>query len=284
MIKWRLGAALVGLILLSPIIVLNVWGVRMSLWMNDDIEFAEKRREGTVTADQAPVMPTSPMAWFRNRAELKNSFSPDELNKARTVTVSADVTIDDLLADGEAAPEQVYEPLYIEARAPVFLMQFCRDVLATIGSECVVNNTKTKQTTDGTFSMSGDLRYLPSYDLGQPEKQDGAKLLSVVADLAGQRAKDLPVNGAIARKDYLNNSASICAALTAEYGNCVVSDVNLVTVELDDYALRSLPEGTEPERLDAWVRFSVYAPDTPDTVDALSARVKELVQNQGADP
>jgi len=279
MIKWRLGAALVSLIIFSPIIVLNVWGVRMSFWANEVTEFNDNARTGGAKTMQAPPMPTSPMDWFRNRAELKSTFSPDGLNKTRTVTVYASVTIDDLLAAGETAPEQVYEPLYIEARAPAYLMQFCQDVLATIGTECVVNNTNTNQAKDGTFSMSGDLRYLPSYDLGQPEKQDGAKLLSVGAELDGQSTEDLPVNGAVARQDYLNRSASICAALTAEYGNCVVSNIKLMTYELGDRALSSLPEGTEPERLDARVRFSVYAPDTPDTFDALRARVEELVQN-----
>jgi len=279
MIKWRLGAALVGLIIFSPIIVLNIWGVRMSLWVNEVTEFNDNSRAGTAKTQQAPPMPSSPMDWFRNRAELKNSFSLDELNKARIVTVSVSVTIDDVLADGETAPEQVYEPLYVEARAPAYLMQFCRDVLATIGSECVVSNTRTNPAKDGTFTMSGDLRYLPSYDLGQPEKQDGAKLLYVGVELAGRSTKDLPVNGAVARRGYLNNSASICAALTAEYGNCVVSSVNLMIFELGDFDLRSLPEGTQPERLDARVRFSVFAPNTPDTVDALRARVDQLAQN-----
>lgn len=269
----------VGLILLTPLIVLNFWGARMSLWVNEEIQFNEDLRAGTVQSEDAPVAPTSPMEWFRDRSTLKNTFSPDALNEDRIVSISVIVEIEELLAPGEIRPEDVFLPLYAEARAPRYLMQFCQDVLVTLGSGCAVQTSKTSINRDGLIEISGSLAYVPGYEMGKPQKQEGAKLISTGLSMASRSDAELPENDSVSRQAYLGKAEEICADLRILYGSCVVTRVGLNAVMLRDNQLQKLPDGTAPERLGAWIEISVYAVDTDEVNAEILSRLEALTSH-----
>ena len=274
MMKWYLGAGLVALLLISPFIYLNVWGVRATLWMGADEQFQADLAAGKTSADQAPEFPTSPLQWLQDRSELKAAFNLEGMNKERVVSFAIDLTFDELLADGEDMPDAELIPLYAEARAPQYLMQFCPEILNSVGNKCIVISSHVSVAKDGAVRLSGDLAYLPTYDLGVPADESGYDLLTSIESNTDKGQGLLPEFNPTTRVEFMDHAVGNCAKLRAEYGNCILSDIRFGNDTLSDYELRSYPENAAPVRLKASAWYSVYMLDSPETLQKFHDTVK----------
>ncbi|PJI85189.1 hypothetical protein BC777_3188 [Yoonia maricola] len=262
------------LILGLPVIALNFGGSEITSLITE---------RATAPTPQAPAIaeeaePDDPVQWLSDRPALRDVFIPDELTPARYVEIETLVPLADLLAAGEAQPDESLQELYAAARAPTQLMPYCADILATIGTVCDVVYADAHETRDGRWMMDGRLAFVPSGDLGAPETTENGELMRTTALLPF--TGDLrPPNEAATRIDMLQQAQSICDALRNRLGNCVVTQVTFDLHELWITDLEALPANTNPQRIEATAAFTVYADsaqfDTTSFADMVAALAEQ---------
>ena len=268
--------AFFGLFVFLPVIAINVWNFSLSPWVNQVSHYNAILRNQETTAALASAKSPPPSAGVATRTKLRNVFSQDKLNSNRSVSLLLYVDINEMLKEGEEQPQDVYLALYAEARAPQYMNQFCIEILATVGTKCIVATTSATVVSGGTLRISGELNYVPSYHLGLPEKQNGAKLMQAEVGVSILNKGLLPINNSKNRAAYLNRAKSICEGLKAQYGNCVITNISLKTNMLSADQIKDLSDGTNAERLDAHIGLSVFAPETEESYAAFQERVREL--------
>ncbi len=249
-------------ILAGPVIALNFGGPNVMGWVN--------ARTAMFTAQEQPAVPEEtlaepatedPFQWLNDRPALREVFIPDAFTSARYISVEKIVPVDDLLQSGETQPRNDQLALYAAARAPAQLIEYCTDVVATIGTACDVIYAEARENRDGDWVMNGRLSYIPLADLGTPQTVENGQLLTakVVLPFTGDLA---PANEAQSRIALLQQAQAACDTLRAELGNCVLARVSFDVEILWITDLEVLPAGTNPQRLDATAEFAVYADPT----------------------
>jgi len=166
----------------------------------------------------------APVRWFRNRKELKGYFSLEDLTRYRSVSFTLNMPFEDILAPGEEAPEEIYRELYAMARAPSRLIAMCPEILGVVASKCDVGDSDGDVKRDGTVRLSGDLDYIPAYDIGDPSTVKNGEVVMVYATVAGRGELE---NTPEARKLVYQRTVSLCGALRERFGNCVISHLAL---------------------------------------------------------
>ena len=277
MIKWRIAIILVGLLLFSPIIYLNYWGIQMSAWSSKATQqaeaVAEAREKGEPLPEVSlPAMPQSPLGWLQERREMRRMES-DGFNGERVVQVSYRVPFKAFLAPGEEPPEPVFRQVYATARAPQLSMIYCPEILATLATGCAVHRTEAKYLAEGDeIDVKVTLAYLPDYQIG--ERPRGAKPLTVSVNLiADVDPQPKPTFQSAARRFYLTKVERLCAEIRKEYGTCVVSSLTL------SEAVRVERTESGKTMLYANARIAVLAPEGQVDRQALDDRVQELAKS-----
>ena len=86
-----------------------------------------------------------------------------------------------------------------------------------------------------------------------------------------------PENAAATRISYVQQAQDACDALHSRFGNCALARIDFNIYELWLTDLEILPEGTEPQRLEATARFTVYADSTEWNDENFEALVADIV-------
>lgn len=257
----RIAIIVVGLVVISPIIALNVWGMNMSLWANEVTAQNDAELSGEMPLPEVRPMPTSPLTWFKGRIDLRDTFSTDTLTNERYIVFEEVIEPEELLTTAEAMPNEDFVDLYAAARAPGRFIRYCEDVLQSIGHKCDVIHTDTRRNRQGKLELLGRLAFIPVVDLGDPSTVENGQLIStqIMLPYDGDLA---PANDAKTRVDLIRQAQAVCDDLRDQLGNCVLSRVAFDVSELWITDLERLPAGTNPERLETMARFTVFADET----------------------
>ena len=275
--KWRIATIIVGLIIASPLIALNYWGFQMSMWTGKVVAANDAAINGETESLEIPAIPTSPLDWLRGKVDKSKNFDTEGLNSGRRITVSERIEFADILNDGEQPPEDEFKPLYVEARAQQFLSSYCYPALASIATRCAVRTSETRQNRDGTYTVSGDLTYVPNYDLGKPQTTKGGGFVRVhnAFDRSVKRL-DLPEYSDASKSAYLTEAKNVCARIKIQYGNCIATSINFSVVDVSNDLDRANIVGQAAKRLRASALFEVYTLDNREKRDELDAFVTDL--------
>lgn len=265
----RIIIIVVGLVILSPIIALNVWGINMSVWVSETVAQNEAVLNGDTDIPEVRDMPASPLDWLRDRVDLRDTFATGTITNERFVTVAEIVAIEDLLAPGEAMPIEEFVPLYAAARAPARLSPYCADVIESVGVACNLLHSDVRQTRSGKLELIGRLGYIPESSMGDPSSVPNGELIRASVKLPYEGTLR-PANDAPTRRALMMQAQSVCDQLRDRFGNCVLGRVQMDVQELWITDLEALPAGTNPERLETRADFLVYADKT--VMDSLALR------------
>ena len=278
MMKWRIGIFVVGLILFSPIIALNVWGLRMSAWTSEVMDANEQaiaaikngdREAATVTAINIPEPPKSPIGWLQERRQMRR-IAAEGFNDERQVSISFRVPFEELLDEGEFAPDIALRPLIAEARAPGLAMRYCPEVVNTLATGCAVHRTRARyREEEQDVAIEADLAYLPAYDIG--EQPSGAEVIDAFVTLDTEADPEpRPKFQSAARRFYMIKAMRLCDQVRAKLGNCVIRSLNL--------SERGLWRGgADGETLmSARLRVAVVVPKRSVSSGELGAYIQEL--------
>lgn len=276
----RVISLLLVLCIAAPFIALNVWGVRMSLWTNEEV----RRNEVFLATGEVPEstnpFPANPLQFLRDRGELQDTFGTAALTDRRIVEVTTIIAAADLLAQGEAMPDPSRLPLYAAARAPARMIRYCQEVVTTFATACDVARTSTDVLDDGRIRISADLAYIPAAYLGDPAQISNGAFFTTVARFHDMPDADRPVFDAEARLAAMQQAQDLCDTLLESFGPCVVGRLQLATEELWITDLERLPAGTAPQRLSATAVVKVYANKDETTDDALRDMVAVLTSTE----
>lgn len=226
--KWKIAVAVVGFLMFSlPFLAINLGALGMQARVEQLI--------GGETSVPGPVADAGDQVlnmWgnFREGREIDALFVPDNFTRRRSITYTETLSIDDLITEGETAPEPEFEELWMLARAPQYARdRECPVVLDTIGRACAVSTVKVDaQDSPGTYEIEAVVGYLPDHDLGST-KVDGPR------DLYRARLR-LPQRGGIAvpaqerdtvKRALYEEVKRACDDIRQERGNCVISELNL---------------------------------------------------------
>lgn len=277
--NFKIAGLVVGVVVMAPILVLNVWGLRMSFWVTQ-VQVANQAAQNGDTDVQFPDLPFSSVlsviSSVRERAEVARAFNPTELNKTRIVRFTDSVSLDDMLLPDEAAPVAEFRQLYANARAPRYMMRHCEDIFASLGQRCQVISTVVSEEANGRFSVQAALAYVPDYDIGTPANAEGAKLLRLYI-----RAPYIYPEQRVSIDTYQNRvlyllvAEAACAPVRVQYGNCVVGEASLRSSNLSDWDRGKLGDVPAGRSFDAVFRFRVFAPKAAE--GAIEALLNETV-------
>jgi len=206
---------IVGLLLMVWYVPAMVWGVQITSAMNSF-------QDGEAGAFEGLKDGPAPLAWWRNRTELKETFDPQELNQRRLVSVQFQIPFKDLLASGEAMPAEDLRDLYAMARATGRIHPLCSELLAALATRCDSVGTKGRVMRGDIASLEGSLLYLPAYDMGDPSAVSNGNVFS--GQLTDLGSADATAEG---RAEVILRALAVCKELREVYGNCVISRLYL---------------------------------------------------------
>ena len=228
-----------------------------------------------VAAPTATPEPLDPAAWLQSRADLRDAYSTTELNGDRIVVIEEIITQAELLNAGEATPSDTFRDLYLAARAPARLIQYCADIVQTIGLKCDVIHSDTRENAQGKLELTGHLAFVPAAALGDPSQvTDGAVVQGTITLSDEDDLK--PANEQSTRTEAMERAQNMCDMLHADYGNCVLTRVTFDVEELWITDLEVLPAGTNPQRLQTSATFQVYANRGTLTQSQLVTQLREM--------
>ena len=246
---------IVGLLLMVWYVPAMVWGVQITSAINGF-------QNGDASAMEGLMDGPAPLAWWRNRTELQETFDPAELNRRRLVNIEMKVPFDELLAEGEAAPADDLRDLYAMARATSRIHPFCATLLDGLATRCDISGAKGRVLKDGTAVIEGDLLYAPAYDMGDPSSVQGGDVFTGSARLTGSGDIEATPEGLT---EAVSRALTVCDAVREVYGTCVVARL-------------SVNAGSFGGRTTVTARFAVFANKSQhnrETVDATVERVAE---------
>lgn len=205
---------LIGFLLLAVwYIPAMVWGVQVTDAMN---RFQNGETDALASIAEGPA----PLAWWRNRTELKETFDPVELNARRAVSLNIEMPFEDVLVEGEAMPDEALRSLYVQARAPAMLHPICAELLESLATRCDVGTSGGNASRDGTTArMDVMFYYAPGYDMGDPSTVKRGDVFWGQVRLTDAGRVEQTAEG---RAEAISRALSVCDAIREEFGNCVI--------------------------------------------------------------
>ncbi len=188
-------------------------------------------------------------------------FNDDNFTEERVVRRTAFFTIDDVLAEGEEAPDQAFHQLWITARAPGIMMQHCDVILETFGRRCAFARQDVDRQKGGRYEVDTMLSFSPNYvsDLNLDSSGYTVETEHVRLPKDASLTRNIPIDQADDVIAELHKAAAVeCEALRSAKGSCTISNLNIDRRDTEDRGTTTIKATA---RL-AWLR----APDsTPDS-------------------
>lgn len=246
------------------------WGFTVT----KDIAAFERGEEVTL-----PVFP--PLKWLNERSALEAAFSPDQITEDRRVTYRIAIPFTDLLEPGEVMPADDLKKLYATLRAPARFAPLCDELLATFASACDVGAVDARirfpgdpgertavlpYSEDGLAELEGTLRYVPSYDMGNPALISNGQVEAVRTKLLDGVSIPDTVEG---RAQVMTEARALCDALRSQFGTCVIRGLTL-------QPKRARAGAEAPRLLQARAAFSILIDRTKFRRDAVQAALDEI--------
>ena len=185
-------------------------------------DFGANRGIAERNAEPKPATLQERLQFKADNISGESAFDPDRFVRNRIIRTEHLMGIEDVLEDGEAAPTEAYEMLYMQARAASMMRRDCADLLVRLATECIVAKVSVNKKRKFGYRIKGDLRYEPAYDIG-PKAEKSAEIVKGSAKLTlAELGQDSPE----ARQAYLDQAMAICDDLRNAFGNCFISHVN----------------------------------------------------------
>ena len=145
------------------------------------------------------------------------------------MTITHEISIDTVLAEGETPPDPDFDSLYIIARAPAHAMKDCPLMLETIAETCSIGRTEVDKKSSGQRLLTSTFGYAPAYPMGDLSVIDAATVeVEPVNLLSPDRTIQLPVaERADYRKSVYANALTACQTLRNRVGSCVIKSLNI---------------------------------------------------------
>lgn len=177
---------------------------------------------------------------LREGREVDVLFDADALTRKRVVRFVSEISIADVLTDGEDVPDPEFHKLFLEARAPQYVMQQeCPLLLETMAVRCATARTEIDQRRDGTYRLVASLAYAPDHELGAMPAEGPTDLYRVNVALSRDRLMtEIPVTEVAEIKElFIGDALKACADLREERGNCAIR-----TIEFSSYSVPDRPD------------------------------------------
>jgi hypothetical protein len=264
----RLGvAAVIGV----PIIGLNLWA--FGAWATFEEAF-QGEGNTTVPAPLAAAGKGVFGAWvdYKIQNEKADILDPESLNRSRYVSLDTPITLEDVLAPGEAKPAPHLQRLTLLARAPAFAMRECPRILDGLATSCAISKLELSKPGAPVTELRVQLAYVPADPAG--DTLDGltegelrfhrASLRKSGSGSPTVPAADLPG----LRASFYQGARDRCAELRDQTGNCVVAEISITEsadqADPDAFqvdARATLAWFTTPENAGIEVALADSAPD-----------------------
>lgn len=231
--KWRIITGLVGFLIIGvPMILLNLG----ALGRQAQVERALSGNTSVpgVIADAGTAV-DGLYGDVREGQWIKALFDPEGYFNLRHVAFTETLSVDDVLGEGEIAPEEDLHRLYVVARAPGRAMAYCDVMLETLATGCAIGSTEVDPRDDGTFNVTSRMSYRPAYDMGSTEVDGARDLYTVRVDLPRPRSdRRLARDQVGARKtEVIEATLAACDTLREERGNCVIERIDFREASVD---------------------------------------------------
>ena len=201
-----------------------------------------------------------------NSNDIASKVSLTDLNRERRVSFSVNLTLDDLLHEGEAMPPEEERHSYAIMRAPRHMMHFCEDTLIEIASKCKIFKATVHDRGDDQYQVRADFAYVPNYTIGDVERIQGGDFISAfIPDETEGNTHETPED----RRAFLISLKEMCDELRPEYGNCLIGTAGF-------YLDRPASFSSSDVRASAAGWLEVYQPDNPFEERNFQERVEAL--------
>ncbi len=228
---------------------------------------SSQAKTGMVTADGPKP---SILSWLGAPKSAARTPST-KLTKEYSVFVYEFVRLEDILAPGEALPDPVFHKLYVTARAPMRMIEFCEDVVATIGELCDVGTPNIRDWGDGRFEITARLYYQPGFDMGERKLVRGGGWQTGTVDLGGGRRSDdeNPIYNRENRRAALERVREMCDTLVVQYGSCAPT-----SIKFDRSGYFGEDTDEKETRMSVSVNVNVYAMQSEESYREIQAAVR----------
>ncbi|PRY78222.1 hypothetical protein CLV80_104187 [Yoonia maritima] len=245
-----------------------VWYIPAMYWGYQITNESQKMVAGEESNFANLLRGPAPLRWLRDRAELKNTYSEDELNGERTVSYSVSLPFSEIMKPGEEMPDEAYYDLYAIARAPQFLSEYCVEILGNFAKSCDVGRVRGEVNREGVATMQGELNYIPAYDYGDPSTVENGDLVRARVTILDRYESERP-NSPETRAEVLAAAITLCEAVKQTFGNCMITDINLRPHT--NYR-------DEAEMLSATASITILADKTQYRSDSVQAEVNRVAE------
>ncbi len=149
----------------------------------------------------------------------------DDIRANRFVTIDAYVRLDELLAEGEKAPQKSMEEVFAKSRAVMFARAECERLLETLARECVVAGADGRL--DGNLvRMNAMFRFVQRDGFGS--LNEGGAYVFTTADTVLERDASVYQSGAgAARAALYKKAAAECSAIRRRDGSCALTRLTI---------------------------------------------------------
>ncbi|MEM8536783.1 MAG: hypothetical protein AAGF56_02865 [Pseudomonadota bacterium] len=213
---------------------------------------------------------------FRPNPVLRDAFTVDRITADRTVSAQVILDRDDLTSAAEGRVDFDLIPLYAAARAPAILSPLCDDMVADFASACALRDAQVTTNRNGDLLFTGEFGFVPTASLGAITPVENGQLFRTRIDLPYEGTL-APSNDADGRKAVYAQAQNYCDRLREQIGNCVVSQIAFTVSELWITDLETLPPGTNPQRVETEVEFTVFADPATLSQERFAEIVADLV-------
>ena len=222
---WRLAVFLIGAI---PFALSMGFGLVMTMGMNETIAIVDGKEDVDTPGLNIIGSVLGKITELRENAHADRVFNTTELTQRRAISYSRSITIEDVLAEGEAMPDPSLHDLYVTARAARALTVECPAILATLATSCKPAEVRVDKRDNGMFDISGMLAFTPSTPPGTPTAE--GELVYTVhrtsLDFGDANGIETTEGGiSAARSEYYTRAEQACEAVRKTMGMCLIEEM-----------------------------------------------------------
>ena len=202
-----------------------------------------------------------------NRNNVEKVVSLTDLNSERRVSFSDRITWEDMLAPGEAPPQEGLRRITAMLRAPKLMQAYCTNTLVEIASKCEIFRATVHDSGDDVFQVRADFAYIPNYAIGDVTRISSGEFITAhLPDQREGRTNATPQE----RRAFLVELKQVCDELRKEYDNCLITTAGFYL----DRPTRTSGNG-DATTAAGWV--SVYANDNRFEEGNLLEKAEEIM-------